>query len=304
MRLGVLDVGSNTVHLQIMDAYVGSAPIPYESFKQEVRLAEYLDNHGAISESGIEQLIKAISEVFHSSHAIELDETLAFATSAIREATNSMEVLTRVENQTGIKLEVLSGQEEASLTFLAARRWFGWHMGDLLVLDIGGGSLEIAYGVDESPSYTQSVMLGAGRLTRDFLEGDPFSDKSLGRLAQHIWETLDPIAQDLRNATRASAVGTSKTFRTLRRLQTEFLPELGNNLTLEGLDLIAQKLQKMTLKQRRDLPGVSQGRAQQIVAGAMVARATLEKLNIESVIQCPWALREGIILHRIDWIHK
>lgn len=304
MRLGVLDVGSNTIHLQIMDAHHGAAPLAQSSYKVELRLTEYLDESGAITQSGLENLIESIKNVYLQASKFELDETLAFATSAIREASNSQEVLDTVRNVTGVDLQVLSGADEARFTFLAVRRWLGWSAGDILMLDIGGGSLEIAHGEQESPSSAFSVQLGAGRLTRNFLNGDPYTEKSLLKLKSHIKDTLDPIGQELGEMTKNYAIGTSKTFRSLRRIQEHFLPDYGVNLTLNGLNLIVPKLQRMEIKDRMTLPGVSPGRAKQIVAGAMVAQGAMKKLNLDYVVQCPWALREGIVLQRLDWLNN
>ena len=302
MRLGVLDVGSNTVHLQIMDAHHGAAPLAQSSFKHELRLTQFLDTDGAISDAGLEQLLLSIKDVYKQASNFELDESLAFATSAIREATNAEEILKAVRQSTGIDLEVLSGADEARFTFLAVRRWLGWSAGDILMLDIGGGSLEIAHGEQEDPSSAFSVQLGAGRLTRNFLTGDPFTEKTLNTLKSHIKEILEPIGEELGPLTKNYAIGTSKTFRTLRRIQMHYLPDYGHNLTLNGLNLMVPKLQKMNLKERSSLPGVSPGRAQQIVAGAMVAQGAMKKLNLDYVVQCPWALREGIVLKRLDWL--
>ena len=302
MRLGVLDVGSNTVHLQIMDAHHGSAPVPYQSFKEEIRLAEFLTDSGDLSSDGIATLLGTLNRLKNQARDIKIDETLAFATSAIREANNSEKVLDAVLGETGIDLEVLSGEDEARFTFLAVRRWVGWSAGDVLLLDIGGGSLEIARGDQENPSYSNSVMLGASRMTRQFLSGDPFSEKSLKKLEKHIEETLSPLKSDVGDTSKCSVIGTSKTFRTLRRIQENYLPELGRDLRQDGLKKITQKLQTMTHAQRADLPGVSTSRARQIVAGAMVAHKTMESLGIEKLTQCPWALREGIVLQRLDWL--
>jgi exopolyphosphatase / guanosine-5'-triphosphate,3'-diphosphate pyrophosphatase len=302
MRLGVLDVGSNTVHLQIMDAHHGSAPVPYESFKEEIRLAEFLTDSGDLSSDGIKTLLGTLNRLKNQARGIKIDETLAFATSAIREANNSEKVLEAVLDETGIDLEVLSGEDEARFTFLAVRRWVGWSAGDVLLLDIGGGSLEIARGDQENPRYLNSVMLGASRMTRQFLSGDPFSEKSLKKLEKHIEETLAPLKSDVGDTSKCTVIGTSKTFRTLRRIQENYLPELGKDLKQDGLKKITQKLQTMTHSQRADLPGVSSSRARQIVAGAMVAHKTMESLGIEKLTQCPWALREGIVLQRLDWL--
>jgi exopolyphosphatase/guanosine-5'-triphosphate,3'-diphosphate pyrophosphatase len=302
MRLGVLDVGSNTVHLQIMDAHHGSAPLAFQSFKEEIRLAEYLTESGELSREGIKTLLDTLNRLKNAARDIKLDDMLAFATSAIREANNSEEVLKAVLENTGVDLQVLSGPDEARFTFLAVRRWVGWSAGDVILLDIGGGSLEIAIGDQENPTYSNSVMLGANRLTRQFLSGDPFTEKSLIKLQNHISETLIPLAREIGDNQHRTAIGTSKTFRTLRRIQQNFLPELGNSLTRNGLQIIVPKLSKMTHSQRAELPGVSNSRARQIVAGAMVAECAMTALGIEKVDQCPWALREGIVLQRLDWL--
>lgn len=304
MRLGVLDVGSNTVHLQVMDAHHGAAPLAQSSFKHEIQLTHFLDQNGAITQAGLEHLLFAIKDVYQQASKFELDESLAFATSAIREASNSEKILTAVREVTGIDIEVLSGEDEAKFTFLAVRRWLGWSAGDILILDIGGGSLEIAHGEQENPSYAFSVLLGASRLTREYLAGDPYSEKSLQNLKSHIKEILEPIGETLGPLAKNYAIGTSKTFRTLRRIQMHYLPDYGSNLTLNGLNIMVPKLQDMTIKERANLPGVSPSRAQQIVAGAMVAQAVMKKLNLDYIIQCPWALREGIVLKRLDWLKQ
>ena len=302
MRLGVLDVGSNTVHLQIMDAHHGSAPLAYQSFKEEIRLAEYLTETDEISRDGIDTLIATLKQLNVDASGVKIDEMLAFATSAIREAKNSDLVLSEVADKTGIDLQVLSGEDEAKFTFLAVRRWAGWSAGDLILLDIGGGSLEIARGEEEVPTFATSVQLGANRMTRQFLSGDPYSEKSLAKLAQHIEMTLTPLISQVGDNKNRTAIGTSKTFRTLRRIQQNFLPELGDHLTTKGTSAIVEKLQKMKHSERAALPGVSNSRAIQIVAGAMVAQKTMESLGIEKITQCPWALREGIVLQRLDWL--
>lgn len=185
MRLGVLDVGSNTVHLLVVDAHPGARPLPAHSHKAELRLAQLLDDSGAIGPEGVDLLISTIKSALEAAEDKGCEDVLPFATSAVREATNADEVLTRVRDETGVDLRVLSGEEEARLTFLAVRRWFGWSAGKLLVLDIGGGSLEIAYGIDEEPDAAVSLPLGAGRLTAAWLPGDPPDPQDVKALRRH-----------------------------------------------------------------------------------------------------------------------
>src|SRR5690242_14410326 len=140
MRLGVLDVGSNTVHLLVVDAHRGAEPTPQHSDKSELRLAEHIDKHGNLISKGSDALVRAVADARKQAEALKCDDVLAFATSAVRDAKNSDKVLRRVAKETGIDLQVLSGEDEARLTFLAVRRWLGWSAGTLISLDIGGGA--------------------------------------------------------------------------------------------------------------------------------------------------------------------
>ena len=179
MRLGVLDIGSNTGHLLVVDAHGGAAPLPAYSYKEPLRLAEHLDADGAVSQVGIDALAQFTADALVVAEDKGCEEVQAFATSAVRDAVNSDDVLDQVRVRTGIAIEVLSGEDEARLTFLAVRRWFGWSAGRLAVFDIGGGSLEIAAGDEELPEYAQSVPLGAGRMTVEHLSQDPPGEKAV-----------------------------------------------------------------------------------------------------------------------------
>jgi exopolyphosphatase/guanosine-5'-triphosphate,3'-diphosphate pyrophosphatase len=181
MRLGVLDIGSNTGHLLVVDAHGGAAPMPAFSYKEPLRLAEHLDDGGAVSKKGIEALTGFVSQALVVAEDKGCEEILGFATSAVRDAVNSTAVLEHVKNVTGVEIGVLSGEDEARLTFLAVRRWFGWSSGRLAVFDIGGGSLEIAAGSDEAPDVAQSLPLGAGRVTREWLRDDQPSAETVSR---------------------------------------------------------------------------------------------------------------------------
>ena len=303
MRLGVLDVGSNTIHLQVMDAHPGARPTPTTNYKVELRLTEYLDISGAISAGGIQLLNDAIQEAVAHAHENETDEILAFATSAIREATNGAQIIAEINKKHEIDLQVLNGDDEASMTFLAVRRWLGWSAGKLLVLDIGGGSLEIASGVDENPDATISLPLGAARLTREFLKGDPYSPKGIKGLEKYAEEILrDSLPNSLKTHDADHFVATSKTFRTLARICAQWYGDNSKFLERSSLKSALPRLIEMTNKSRAELPGVSASRAQQIVAGGVVALAVMDRLDVDEVEICPWALREGIVLRRLDWL--
>ena len=305
MRLGVLDVGSNTVHLLVVDAHPGARPLPAHSHKVELRLAQLLDEDGAIGPEGIDKLVGVVQEALQAAEDKGVEELLPFATSAVREASNADDVLARVQTETGVELQVLTGAEEARLTFLAVRRWFGWSAGKLLVLDIGGGSLEIAYGIDEEPDAAVSLPLGAGRLTAAWLPGDPPAPDAIRALRRHV---RAQIARTVGEFSRFGApdhvVATSKTFKQLARLAGAARSADGlyvqRELKRGSLEGWVPRLAGMTTAQRAVLPGVSEGRAEQLLAGAMVAEGAMDLFGVETLEVCPWALREGVILRRLD----
>src|SRR5919106_5005205 len=173
MRMGVLDIGSNTGHLLVVDAHRGAAPLPAYSHKDSLRLAEHLDRAGAVDQTGVDALVKFVREAKRIAEDKGCETVRAFATSAVRDATNADDVLDLVREETGVDVDVLPGGDEAKLTFLAVRRWFGWSSGRMLVFDIGGGSLEIAAGTDETPDVAQSLPLGAARLSREWFADWP-----------------------------------------------------------------------------------------------------------------------------------
>ncbi|MFI8235127.1 Ppx/GppA family phosphatase [Streptomyces sp. NPDC085900] len=305
MRLGVLDVGSNTVHLLVVDAHPGACPLPAHSHKAELRLAQLLDDSGAIGPEGVEKLVAVIHECLQAAEDKGVEDVLPFATSAVREADNADDVLARVKDETGVELQVLTGAEEARLTFLAARRWFGWSAGKLLVLDIGGGSLEIAYGMDEEPDAAVSLPLGAGRLTAAWLPGDPPGPEPIRALRRHVRAQIArTVGEFSRLGTPDHVVGTSKTFKQLARLAGAARSAEGlyvqRELKRESLEAWVPKLAEMTTARRAELPGVSEGRAGQLLAGALVAEGAMDLFGVDSLEICPWALREGVILRRLD----
>src|SRR4051812_19947138 len=218
MRLGVLDIGSNTGHLLVVDAHRGAAPLPAYSHKEPLRLAEHLEN-GEVTQRGVKALTTFVADAVVVAEDKGAQDMLAFATSAVRDASNSEDVLDHVADETGVRIAVLPGEDEARLTFLAVRRWFGWSAGRLAVFDIGGGSLEIAGGADEEPDVAWSIPLGAARLARDhFRDGMP-GEKEIRALRKKI---RADIAQDaghlLRGGAPDMAAATSKTFRSLARI--------------------------------------------------------------------------------------
>ena len=305
MRLGVIDVGSNTVHLLVVDAHPGAQPLPASKHKIDLRLSEHVTDGGLIADEGRDRLAGFVQECLDVAEDQGVEDLSGFVTSAIREAPNGDDVLAAVVERTGVSLDVLSGEDEARLTFLAARRWFGWSAGTLLVADIGGGSLELAQGMDEDPDVAVSLPLGAGRVTRDLLAGDPPDKDDVREARKQVRAT---IAAELRPLAKAGtpdlAVGTSKTMRSLARICGAAPSSEGmyaaRSLEREVLAARLPEIAGMSAAQRADLPGVSGSRSRQLLAGGIVAEATMDLLGLDHLEICPWALREGIILRHLD----
>lgn len=288
-----------------------------------LRLAEHIDPAGDITRRGADALVEAVRAARVQAEELQCDELLAFATSAVREAGNSPEVLERVQTEAGVRLEVLAGENESRLTFLAVRRWFGWSAGRLLALDIGGGSLELGSGEDEDPAVAISVPLGAGRLARERLGAesvgtsavtrtgrDPgrFDEAAVAALRVYVREQLRGPARLLRAEGRPDrAVATSKTLRSLARLAGAAPygegPRVKRVLTAQGLAQITAFIERIDPAHLSELRGVSPDRAHQMLAGAIVTQTAMELLDLDELEICPWALREGIILRRLDWLH-
>jgi exopolyphosphatase/guanosine-5'-triphosphate,3'-diphosphate pyrophosphatase len=302
MRIGVLDVGSNTAHLKIVDVHPGQPPRVVMAVKHPTRLAEAIDSRGAVDDKAVGRLVRAVEEAAAVAAAQGVDELIAFATAAVRDAANRDEIVTRVAAATGLHLGSLLGEADARLTFMAAREWYGWSAGRLLLLDIGGGSLEIACGEGREPRVALSLPLGAGRLTRDHLPGDPPPAKRVRALRRLVYEHLAEAAREL-DGRPVKAVGTSKTFTQLARLTgapgAKAGPYALRVLKLGRLRKQIPLLANTDSRGRAKLKGLSKPRARQILAGAIVAEAAMTILQITEIDICPWALREGVLARRL-----
>jgi exopolyphosphatase/guanosine-5'-triphosphate,3'-diphosphate pyrophosphatase len=305
VRLGVLDIGSNTVHLLVADVRPGGRPLATTSQRTVLRLMRYLDPDGSITEEGVRALVSAVAEARAVAESERVDELLATATSAVREATNGAAVIARIEEALGQSLQVLGGETEARFTFLAVRRWFGWAAGQILLFDIGGGSLEIAAGSDELPDAAESVPLGAGRMTVQFLPDDPPGPEAIDALRTHAADMLRPVAERFANQPRPDhVVGSSKAIRSLAKLAGYPAPGWSSieRMVLPRRELKAwiPRLARIPAETRQELPGITADRTFQIVAGAVVLHQAMKAMDVDELEVSPWALREGVLLRYIE----
>ena len=269
-RLGVLDIGSNTIHMLIVDAAPGARPDPEASTKSTVRLMKYLKDDGSIKKSGIEAILEAVSQCMRLAEEYEITQLLVMATSALREAPHGNKVIHKIEELIGQGVTVLSGTDEARLTFLAARRWYG-----------------------------------AGRVTTEFLPSGMATPDELEDVRKNVRKILEPMVKVFPQSKHPNhAVGTSKTFRSLARLCGAVMRAPGREdswiMTREQLEDWIPRLAAIAPEQRVALPGITPERTMQIVGGGVVADEIMKALNIQEVEICPWALREGAILRWLD----
>ena len=199
----------------------------------------------------------------------------------------------------------MSGEDEARVTFLAVRRWFGWSAGSILLMDIGGGSLELASGRDEYPDAALSLPLGAGRMHRDFLHSDQPSPEDVDGLRKFARQHIGRVAGDINRVGRPDRiVGSSKTFRSLARIGGAAASAAGifvpRELKRKDMATIVHELATRNAADRAQLPGVSVARAGQVLAGAIVAEAAMTIFDVSTMHISPWALREGIIMRQLD----
>ena len=303
MRVGVLDVGSNTAHLLVADTGVG-LPLPVHAVKARLRLADKVDAAGGLDIRAVHRLVEVVDKAVGAAREWEVGELFGYATAVVRDAPNRDKVLAAVQERVGIRLGLLTGVEEGKLTFLAARRWMGWRSGPLLLLDIGGGSMEIAYGQDVVPEFAVSLPLGAARLTREMPLSDPPRPSELKTLRKKVRGELAEVANRMRWEGTRTAVATSRTFQQLARLcgappmrEGPFVPRV---LRHDDLQAQMKRLAGLPVAERAALPGISAARARQSLAGAIVAHTAMSLLRVDEVVVCPWALREGILLRRLE----
>ena len=301
----MLDVGSHAVRLLVAEVD-GAVPLPVHTAKRAVRLAEHVDREGRVAHEAVRRIAAAVAAARRKAAEWEVEEPFfAFATAIVRDAPNRDAVLDAVQRSTGVLLRILDGRTEAELTFRAARRWMGWRAGPMVLLDIGGGSLEVAFGRSRLPDFAASLPLGAARLTREYLTAqDPPDNTAVMALRRRVRHELRDVAARVRWEAPQTAVATSRTFQQLARLcgaaPGREGPFVLRRLARSDLRRAVDRLVATPVAARAALPGISAPRARQSLAGALVAHTAMKVAGIETVTISPWALREGVLLRHIE----
>jgi exopolyphosphatase / guanosine-5'-triphosphate,3'-diphosphate pyrophosphatase len=298
MRIGILDVGSQGAHLDVLSLRTGRPVRVLVVVKQSNRLAAALGVDGTIAPDGVERLVGSIRGVLRAGRRAGMRDVLAFGTSSIRDAPNREEVTARIAASCGIRLGFLAGKLDARLTYRGAREWAGPRARNLFVADIGGGTLELAAGDARDPRWAVSLPLGAGLLTRTLLPGDPPEPEHVERLRARLARELAAVRAARSGPVPGDALmlATSKTLAQLAVLTGGRDARGRPAVTRHALRGHIPRLAGMRAVERARLDGISTGRAPQILAGALLAEAVMDVFGLEALTVCPWALREGIAL--------
>jgi exopolyphosphatase/guanosine-5'-triphosphate,3'-diphosphate pyrophosphatase len=308
--LAAIDVGTNSIHMvvvQIQPSLPSFKIIATE--KDMVRLGERCQITGQLTEEAMQRAIATLRRCRELATGLKAEEMIGVATSAVREAPNGREFLERVKKETGLTIDLISGEEEARRIYLGVLSGLEFNGKPHIIIDIGGGSTELILGDGHEPRCLSSTKVGAVRLTDLFVKSDPISDQDYIALRAYVRGMLDRAVEDLRQQLgpheKPQLVGTSGTIESLMMIHTcdrlgTCPPSLrGYELTLEDLKALLAKLRRLNFNQRCQLLGMSERRAEIIVAGAVILAEAMEMLGQSSLITCDRALREGII---VDWM--
>jgi exopolyphosphatase/guanosine-5'-triphosphate,3'-diphosphate pyrophosphatase len=313
MRIAALDLGSNSFHLLVADVHPDGTFEAVAREKEMLRLGDDVTRHGRISDAAADRAVDTVRRMKQLADASNATEVLVKATSALRSAANGSEVVDRIERETDVDVEVISGLEEARLIFAAVRASVVIDRPPALGIDIGGGSVELMLGDAAGLRWADSLPLGVGRLTAEFVDTDPPSKTDRKRLEEHIRSTLDPLFLDIVSRRPGMCVGTSGTINDLARmtvaLATGEVPAVANGLrvTREDLSALHARIMRSKVSERRRMPGLEEKRAELLPAGSMLLLTALDLFDMDALTVSDWSLREGIVLDAVrthdpdDW---
>jgi exopolyphosphatase / guanosine-5'-triphosphate,3'-diphosphate pyrophosphatase len=308
--LAAIDIGTNSIHMVVVKI---NPDLPafniVDAEKSTVRLGERCPQTGNLTAEAMARAIAALRRCLDMARAWHAEQVIAVATSATREAPNGKDFIREVETQLGLKIDLIAGQEEARRIYLGVLSGLEFHNQPHVIADIGGGSTELILGDGQDPRFLSSTKVGAVRLTNEFVHTDPISNREYDRLKAYVRGMLEWPLEDLKSRIKpgetVQIVGTSGTIESLIRLDASEKLEVapaslhGYALTLERLQLLAQRLRKLSFADRCKMPGMSERRAEIILAGAMILQEVMESLGMTQIKSCSRALREGII---VDWM--
>jgi len=303
MKIAAIDLGTNSIHMVIAELTASGGFRLVDREAEAVRLGSGAMSTGVLTATAIDRALTTLRAYKRLARIHRVEEIVALATSAVREARNGEDFLRTVGRKTGIWPRAISGEEEAGLIFSAVLRSVHLDGRRAVVVDIGGGSVEIILGGAGGVDVSASLKLGVLRLTESFVRSDPISPRQARKLLAHVKKAVDPVARKIRKLKYDRVVGTSGTILALGRMvlaaQTGQRPESLHHVTLsaDAVKAAGDRLASLDLRDRLKLPGMDRRRADLLPAGALILDAILSTLRAREIVLCDWALREGILLH-------
>jgi exopolyphosphatase/guanosine-5'-triphosphate,3'-diphosphate pyrophosphatase len=299
LKLAAIDIGTNSIHMVIVR--VGEHRIfeIIDREKEMVQLGKGSLMRGRLTQEAIDRGLAALKTFRQIADSHKVDQIICTATSAVRESSNGQEFVRLVKQETGIDIRILSGTEEARMIMLAVRDVVDLKNQRALVVDIGGGSMELIVADARNIFLATSIKSGVIRLSERFMNSDPPSSKNLKALKKWLERKLDPLSRKIQDLRPQIAIGTSGTMLALGELIKQNIKTKKTKerdvMMIEEVEEINEKLQKATLQERLKMPGMDAKRAEQIVAGGMLIETMMEKCRVNEIVLCDRALREGLI---------
>ena len=299
MKLAAIDIGSHSMKIVVVEAAANGSFNVLASERKIVRLGQETLVNKHISREATQRAIDCLRSFRSLADSHGAEQIFAIATAFLREAANSSEFIRVVEEETGIRVEVVSGLEEARLVGLAASFGCAEKGVATLNIDIGGGSTEISIFRAGEPLKLVSIDLGAVRLTDRLIRSDPPAASELDAMRSDIRASLQPHMEEFLAHGWSSTTATSGTATTIGAAINHVGPRDSSTVTLDQLKQLNKKLAAMTIAERRAVPGIPPQRADVIVSGGMILEEVMTALGIKSLLTCDWCLREGAIIDRL-----
>jgi exopolyphosphatase/guanosine-5'-triphosphate,3'-diphosphate pyrophosphatase len=306
MRIAAIDIGTNSIHMIVVKVRPDLSFEVIDREKDMVRLgAGGLDGRN-LTASAMSAGLQTLAKFKRLAESNKVDEIVATATSATREAENGGDFIAEVARQTGIRIKVISGTEEARLIHLAAGYGVDVGASTAVVIDIGGGSVEITLGTATHLTLGKSFKTGVIRVTEHFVKTDPLSTRDERRLVKHLNRTMGSHFAQIAKAGFDRVIGTSGTILSLGALALAEdgvpLEDLRNQrVSAKSLHRLRKRLVSADIEERLQMPGLDPRRADLSVAGSVLIDTILRGLGAEDITLCDLALREGLVL---DYIRR
>lgn len=301
-KIAIIDLGTNTCNLLIAEYQEKNYQILYQG-KEVVKLGKNGIDKNQLTEDGLERAILAIRKHQERISTFNFSKVVIIATSAIREALNREWFQQQIKANTGLELQVISGEKEAQLIFEGVKLAFHQIADHSLILDIGGGSNEFILTQNNEPIWKQSFQLGMARIIEQIPPSNPITPEEIIRINSYFETGLEPLWKQMKNIDISVLIGCSGAFDTLADLIDQTDPgakiRIRQEIERKDFDRIYNLLIASTTEERIKMQGMESIRIEMIVPSVLFIKLVVDKLNIHKIYQTDFALREGVLSERI-----